>query len=397
MTCSTVLNLIADRTIKGRIYPSLSKHEARPYTQSWREFGQHWPYTTPLRIEEYCRQHEVKLNVFDINSEFPTDTYYPVCLGFFDFNIDYFELLSESVFSAVAQRRLRVLFMYHEGDNPRRIKNRLDILVKQHLLPEDAYVFVSANTSADALPGFVTFHDFELWYYQRNIDTPALPTHNTNRERDFTALVRLHKSWRAAAVTDLKRQSILDNSYWSYCETGELDADCPIEIDTLSQLRWATNNFLKSAPYVSDELDQAERNDHSITEPKYYINSYCNIVLESQFDVDQSGGAFITEKTFKPIKHGQLFFIAGGQGSLQALRDLGYRVFDGLLDNSYDLEHNHTMRWIKLTEAIAQAKTNLPNLYAKAQTDIDYNQQLFVANKAQRLNTLIEKIHEQHR
>lgn len=397
MTCSTVLNLVADRTIKGRIYPALTKHEGRPYTQSWREFGQHWPYTTPLRIEEYCKQHGVEVNVFDISCDLPENTYYPICLGFFDFGIDYFELLPAAVAAALVGRRLRVLFMYHEGDNPRHIKNRLDTLLEQHNLPKDCYVFISANTAADSLPGFVTFHDFELWYYQRNLDTAPLAIHTMSRERDFTALVRLHKSWRAAAVADLNRQHILDNSYWSYCEAGELDNDCPIEIDMIAQLRWATQNFLKSAPYVSDELNQAERNDHSVTEPKYFVNSYCNIVLESQFDVDQSNGAFITEKTFKPIKHGQLFFIAGGTGSLQALRDLGYRVFDGILDNRYDLEYNHTVRWIKLTEAIKQAQSNLPELYTKALADIEYNQQLFVANKAQRLNTLIEKIHEQYR
>ena len=44
----------------------------------------------------------------------------------------------------------------------------------------------------------------------------------------------------------------------------------------------------------------------------------------------------LTEKTFKPIKHGQMFFVAGPAGSLQVLRDLGYRVFDSVLDNNQD-------------------------------------------------------------
>jgi hypothetical protein len=132
-------------------------------------------------------------------------------------------------------------------------------------------------------------------------------------------------------------------------------------------------------------------------EPKYYTDSYCQSVLESQFDVDQSGGAFITEKTFKPIKHGQLFFVAGGAGSLQVLRDLGYRTFDHLLDNSYDTIINHTQRWQQLQQSIAAAQPKLPELFAKAKIDIEHNQQLFVANKRQRLNSLLEKINEQHR
>ena len=35
------LNLVADRVVKGRIYPALARHQAVPYTQGWREFGQH--------------------------------------------------------------------------------------------------------------------------------------------------------------------------------------------------------------------------------------------------------------------------------------------------------------------------------------------------------------------
>lgn len=397
MTCSLALNLVTDRVIKGRIYPALAQHEARPYTPAWREFGQHWPWTTPLRIQEYCQQHGVAIQIYDVDAELPHNTYYAICLGFFDFTIDYFELLPPKIRQRLVSHEIRLLFMYHEGDNPRTIKNRLDALTQQHQLHSDCYVFVSSNTAADRLPGFVTFHDFELWYYQRNIETTPMPIHTEPREKDFTALVRLHRSWRAAAMTDLRRSGMLDRSYWSYCETGELEEDCPIEIDNISQLRWNTDKFLEHAPYVSDEMSQELRNNHSVIEPKYYTNSYCNIVLESQFDVDQSGGAFITEKTFKPIKHGQLFFIAGAARSLQALRDLGYRTFDNVLDNSYDLEINHTIRWRKLLDAIKQAQPRINELFMSALPDIEHNQQLFAASKAARLNTLIEKIHEQYR
>ena len=165
----------------------------------------------------------------------------------------------------------------------------------------------------------------------------------------------------------------------------------------ISRLRYDRKRFLDQAPYFSDELIDSERNNHSVLEPKYFSNAYCNIVLESQFDVDQSGGAFVTEKTFKPIKHGQLFFVAGGAGSLKALRDLGYKTFDHVLDNTYDTITNHTQRWERLRESIQAAQARLPQLFEAARADIEHNQQLFVANKSKRLNSLIEKIHEQYR
>jgi hypothetical protein len=389
------LNLIADCVTKGRIYPAFATHQARPYTQAWREFGLHFPFTIPLRLQEYCDHHGITINIHFMRKGLPDKTFYPVGLGFFDFGIDYFTLLPTEVFTAVFHRKIKVLFYYHEGDNPARIKQRLDQLANQARLPANCYVFVSANSAARDIPGFVYFNDFELWYYQRNLGQTPLPVHSDPREREFTVLNRLHKSWRATVMADLKRTGVLDDSYWSYCETGELDNNNPIEVDSFAQLRHDTQKFLAGAPYISDELDQNERNNHAVTEAKYHSNAYCNIVMETHFDADQSGGTFLTEKTFKPIKHGQMFFIAGPAGSLQALRDLGYRTFDSVLDNTYDRIADSTQRWAKLCDAIKQAQHRLPERFAAARADIEHNQQLFVQLKTQRLNNLIKDIHEQ--
>jgi hypothetical protein len=258
-------------------------------------------------------------------------------------------------------------------------------------------VFVSANTAAKSIPGFVYFNDFELWYWQRNEHTPAMPIHAEPRERDFTVLNRLHKSWRATAMSDLHRRGLLSNSYWSYCETGSIvDADNPIQIDAFENLRADTDRFLTGAPYVSDELSMEQRNNHSIQEPKYFANAYCNIVMETHFDADGSAGTFLTEKTFKPIKHGQLFFVAGPAGSLQLLRDMGYRVFDNILDNTYDRIPDHTERWRKLCAAVEQAQHRLKDRFEVSKADIEHNQRLFLELKTARLNILLEHINESY-
>ena len=382
------LNLIVDRIVNGKIYPAFAQ------TQN-SNFDCHYPYTVPLRLQEYCVEHGVPLNIYHVEDHFPTNSFYPVGIGFFDFSIDYFELMSSDLRKQLREQRVRVLFYYHEGDDPVHIKDRLDELASNHLLPPNCYVFISGNTAAKSLPNFVYFADFELWYYQRNRASPALKMHARPRERDFTILNRLHKSWRALAMADLKHNGILDNSYWSYCETGDfVDSECAIEIDDISGLRTRTEKFLQSAPYVSDELDFDQRNDHSTLVPKYHVNSYCNIVMETHFDI--GGGTFLTEKTFKPIKHGQMFFIAGPAGSLQVLRDLGYRVFDSVLDNSYDLELNATQRWMALTRSVFFTQPDLPQLFELCRADIEHNQQLFLSNKANCLNTLIKEINESH-
>jgi hypothetical protein len=383
------LNLIVDRILNGKIYPALAQtHNG--------DFDRQYPYTIPLRLQEYCVEHSIPLSIYHVEDHFPSDSFYPVGIGFFDFSIDYFDLMSGNLRKQLRKQRVRVLFYYHEGDNPLYIKNRLDQLASDHLLPPDCYLFVSGNTAAKSLSNFVYFADFEFWYYQRNKTSPALKIHTGPRECEFTVLNRLHKSWRALAMADLKHNGILDNSYWSYCESGKfVDAECAIEIDDISALRTRTEKFLQSAPYISDELDFDQRNDHRTLIPKYHVNSYCNIVMETHFDIEQTG-TFLTEKTFKPIKHGQMFFIAGPAGSLQVLRDLGYRVFDSVLDNSYDLEPNATQRWMALTRSIFFAQPDLPQLFELCRLDIEHNQQLFQSNKAQRLNTLIKELNESH-
>lgn len=395
------LNLVVDSMVQGKIYPALAKFQAKPYTPEWRQFSHHWPHTVPLRLQEYFESHGPGINIFTFEDPVPDSAYYAIGLSWFDFAIDYFGLIPRVISDQVKTGVLKVLFFYHEGDNPSRIKQRLDALVCQHRLPPNCYVFVSSNSAADHLPQFVSFQDSELWYWHRNQDVPAVSIHSGPRSREFTALNRLHKWWRAAIMADLQHWGILQNSYWSYCESitdhDSLD-DCPIEIDAIPDLRHRMSEFLKHAPYVADELTQEQRNDHSQTVAKFFADSYCNISIETMFDYDQSGGVLISEKTFKPIKHGQMFFVAGAAGSLQCLRDLGYRVFDSVLDNDYDLEQNHTHRWIKLRNAIKLAQQQgVAKLFQQALPDIAHNQQLFVSGKHARVSKLLAQIHDKSR
>jgi hypothetical protein len=48
----------------------------------------------------------------------------------------------------------------------------------------------------------------------------------------------------------------------------------------------------------------------------------------------------LTEKTFKPIALGMPFVIVGTKGSLEYLRSYGFRTFEGIWDESYDLEED---------------------------------------------------------
>ena len=71
-------------------------------------------------------------------------------------------------------------------------------------------------------------------------------------------------------------------------------------------------------------------------------------------------------------------------------------MFDSVLDNSYDLEIDHTQRWMALTRSIYFAQPELPRLFEQCRADIEHNQQLFQTIKTDRLNSLIKDINESH-
>jgi hypothetical protein len=389
------LKFVADHVIKGKAYPALTTWSARPYTHAWRQFGQHWPYTVPCELHEHCKTHRYNYQIQTVDQSTDHDCFYSIGLGFFNFEIDYFSLLPLDVLSKLKNQHVKILFYYHEGDNPLRIKQRLDQLCEQHGFDSDCYKFVSGNTVADQIKNFAWFPDHELLYWHRNQKIPATSIHVNPRLYNFTVLNRTHKWWRATVMTDLVDHGLLENSQWSYNTCVKIDddpRDNPLETEVLN-LNNKIQNFLTQGPYVCDNLTADQHNDHHLHVPEHYTQSYCHIVLETHYDADQSGGAFLTEKTFKPIKHGQPFVIVGPAGSLAALRKLGYRTFDHAIDNSYDLETDNTQRWIKLRHTIEQIKKqDLQTWFASCLDDICYNQQLFCSSKRNRLNKLHQKL-----
>ena len=387
-------NFVADVVLHNRPYPALARWIARPNTHDWNEFVNHWPYTAPAELIEHCNTFKYPYKVYE-TTDYPDGSYYIIGLGFFDFTINYIELLPCLVKDGVKAGRLKILFYYHEGDNPHYIKERLDSLCVKAGLSTDCYRFVSGNTAAKDIPGFVYFPDHELLYSRRNRLITPTEIHSRPRGKDFTALSRIHKWWRATLMADMRRKGWLDNSYWSYNTTLGLDEkseDNPITVGNL-RIEEYLDNFMADGPYTCDDLSSDQHNNHSLIQREHFDNSYCNIVIETLYDADGSRGAFLTEKTFKAIKHGQPFVIAGCSGSLKKLRELGYHTFDHAIDNSYDDMHNNHRRYQLLIEAIKKIKQqDMHEWFMSCWDDIQHNQRVFAESKYQRLAQLATDI-----
>jgi hypothetical protein len=384
-------NFVYDKYINGKPYPNLA--QATDISKGYESLWNSYPRTVPMRLYYYFSIFKFPYTDYHINDDYPADSFYPIAFAWFDFSIDYISLIPDSVKQAVRENKLKLLFYYHEGDNPNLQCQALNSQCHVHQIPKN-YKFVTGNSAIKDLPNFVHFVDHELFYYKANFrHQPAQPL-NSTRNKDFTALNRIHKWWRATAMTHLQSSNLLSNSFWSY---GNVDSDDkfednPIEIDLLN-LRQQTIDFVNHAPYTCDNLTSNQHNNHSIMVREHVEQSYVHLVFETFFDADQSGGTFLTEKTFKPIKHGQPFVLVAPAGSLRLLRDMGYRTFENVIDSSYDSITNNTLRWAAVYDLIKQLKNqNLQKIFDQCRSDIEHNQKVFSSCGTQRLKALYKSL-----
>ena len=130
-----------------------------------------------------------------------------------------------------------------------------------------------------------------------------------------------------------------------------------------------------------------------------YAASHLSIIAETLPTGDQF---FVTEKTGKALAAGRVFLLQGGPGYLRELRNLGFRTFAPLVDESYDTILDITERNAAIVAELKRLSTvNLTELYQKLMPVLQHNQQLLYSemlNKpAQKFLLTIRKIYKQQR
>lgn len=372
-------------------YPNLAQDGLAPD-----EFDHTWPRCIPVRLFVYFQRHNIAVRQCHVSIA-PPGSWYPIAVGWYDFQCDYIGMIPKSTINRIKAGDIKILFYYHEGDNPENIKFRIEGLLRYHGLPKSCYLFISANSQASNLKQFYFFPDHEFFFHYINRRQATEPINLSPRLYQFTALNRTHKWWRASIMADLWRSNLLCQSLWSYNTTvdaGDQEQDNPLELDVVD-IHWRNDvkKFISQGPYFCDTADDISHNDHRFINTGLYKESYCHLILETHFDADGSGGSFITEKTYKCFKYGHPFVMIGPPRTLQVLRDHGYRVFDDVIDNRYDTIINNTQRWVAVKHTIQKlASLDLHQWYLQCFKDIKHNQEHFVKGNKLILDQLVKKL-----
>jgi hypothetical protein len=112
---------------------------------------------------------------------------------------------------------------------------------------------------------------------------------------------------------------------------------------------------------------------------QFYQHIALDIVTESVYNYPYP---FVSEKTLRPIACKRLFIVVGAPGILQLLRDKNFVTFGDIIDESYDLETDHVLRWKKLEQAILnfvnQPLETIRNIVSDKSSVLEHNYQTLI-------------------
>lgn len=124
----------------------------------------------------------------------------------------------------------------------------------------------------------------------------------------------------------------------------------------------------------------------------YFTNSYFSLVTETNFPVMRFAhekddyryrvGRLLSEKIFRTILYKHPFLAVACPGFLKTLHYLGYKTFDGIIDESYDNEQNNGTRLLKIIKEVkrisdfSDAERN--EFLSKVKDICDYNYQVLL-------------------
>lgn len=330
----------------------------------------------------------------------PKNSWYPIVLGWFDFSQDYIAVISVDALTRIKKKQMKLIFTYHEGDHPGRIRHRLDELCQQHNIDVNMVWLISGNSSADQYPNTIYWPETEFMYWRSVDRNQGAKYHLRARSRAYTALCRIDKLWRKVFMSDLWNHGLHNNGYFSYNQylLGSEDdyLGCSLSNDYLAACQSRVDKFIAAGPFHVDNLDNVAHNTYSLNMTALYKDSYFNVVLETMIDVDGSGGQLISEKTIKPIFNNQFFVVVSSVDHQRHLRELGYKTFGRCIDESYDSIANNQQRFeavADLTKKLAGTDLQkLHEIYQDLEPEIKHNSHVFQTGIAYRLQSVVDRI-----
>jgi hypothetical protein len=227
----------------------------------------------------------------------------------------------------------------------------VNLFVKNHDLKNLYYFF----------HGFAAL-DWYRGYHALNYNKSIVKTYNYDFIT-FNRIITNDRSYRIYFVSLLNEHKLLNNGLVSFNVTDNLFDDWRDEVsDPNSKLSEQAKQHAEEHLVNIDKLviDRAELPGSASADiPRnvqgwFYpgkeppnVDALWHIVTETVFYYDK---LHLTEKIFKPVVSKQPFMLLAAPGNLAYLKSYGFKTFEGIIDESYDLIEDNDLR----TEAVVK-------------------------------------------
>lgn len=207
---------------------------------------------------------------------------------------------------------------------------------------------------------YKSLYDIKVSGWINSINNTKLQTKKYDIKRKFLFYNRNPHEHRLIMVALLLEAGLLDQGFVSLYTNlhpnenllGTLD-NVQISDDLKKRVTSVYNDNLNLFPMKLSLNDNAD-NPISLSKEDYIAHRETNFSLISETEFFKKhpqiicGDVFFTEKTYKAIACKHPFIIMGAKNSLKCLRDLGYKTFPNIFNESYDTISNDEERLLAI-------------------------------------------------
>lgn len=288
------------------------------------------------------------------------------------YQVNFKNVVSEPAIELAKLNKLFFVFnISHEPFSDFNFLIQLSKEIKSIGLKESNFIFFTGTSNLYELHPDINNMDF-IFYFEDDLlissckkveDLKICPNHklgyktewlkssdvNNKRNKYFVCPNRnSNKSHRFTLGCFFEAENLWDKTYASFLSKYDyrnklIDG---LEHNLTKQLANSIPSFVKKIPMQMDtmNLTESERESFEVSrayKKEIYTDSYIHIVTETNFKND----IFPTEKIINPMVVLQPFILLGAPGYLKYIKALGFKTFDGFIDESYDNEYDDAKRF----------------------------------------------------
>ena len=201
-------------------------------------------------------------------------------------------------------------------------------------------------------------HNNFIAEFSGTIIQPTQPSYNQSR---YVCMMNNRRDHRDHLLLNLSHRKLMDKGDVVYHERS---------FDVPGVIKF---------PLFEDTRDLKQETYHGhITDTPMYKAVMLELVSEAYVD----DIIFITEKAIRPMCAGIPAIYVAGRGYVQTLRDLGFSVYDHIIDHSYDNESDNWMRINKVCKELQHIlDLYTPEQFYEATVDNTLHNQKLLKNK----------------